>query len=75
MYSLERFNIARALATCLEKSMEPRFSNASSFQFIIPSHHIIQLLLHLIKENVKLIVKVELERIADDENLKHLIQK
>ena len=28
-----------------------------------------------IKEDVKLIVKVELERIAGDENLKHLIQK
>ncbi len=31
-------------------------------QFIIPSHLIIQLLLHLIKENVKQIVKDELER-------------
>ena len=28
-----------------------------------------------IKEDVKLIVKDELERIANDENLKHLIQK
>ncbi|WOG31513.1 hypothetical protein [Segatella copri] len=44
-------------------------------QFIIPSHHIIQLLLPLIMENAKLIVKDELERIAADENLKHLIQK
>ena len=30
---------------------------------------------HQIKEDVKQIVKDELERIADDENLKHLIQK
>ena len=28
-----------------------------------------------IKEDVKLIVKDELERISNDENLKHLIQK
>lgn len=33
------------------------------------------LLLHLIREDVKQIVKDELERIAADKNLKHLIQK
>ncbi|MCW4110222.1 hypothetical protein [Segatella copri] len=44
------------------------FSSPHPLQFIIPSHHIIQLLLHLIKENAKQIVKDELERIAADKN-------
>ena len=41
MYNFERFNIARALATCLEKSMEPRFPMPHQLlqqNELLPSH-------------------------------------
>ena len=76
MHALKKVQVIyNCFASHLFERQTITFPSPHPLQFIIPSHHIIQLLLPLIKEDVKQIVKDELERIAGDENLKHLIQK
>ena len=76
MHALKKVQVIyNCLPLIYLRDKQLHFHRLILIQFIIPSHHIIQLLLPLIMENAKLIVKDELERIAADENLKHLIQK